>query len=419
MRDGRAADLPGAVLRRPLAGPGRLPAPGRRRRRTSATHAYEVLDTKLARQVKPHVVHQLSLYSRLLAEVQGFDAGARVRDPRRRHDRCRSSSAATRRCTATSSRASSEVVGAAGDRDLPRAGRPLRDLRSSRRSAATRRVARRPPQPRRRRAARPARAARRPAARDGARRSPRLPRRPTPARSAPSASTLLRHQAALQVESRDTRRADPPPPATRARGRATRCCPTRAPATSSSTSRAIRTSATAASSTSGAGGPRRPATSASGRTTPTRRRRRFERFVDRVVRAARAASRTCTSSTTRRTSARSCGRCRSSTPRARTRSTSCCATSVLVDLYAVVRQGAAGRRGELLAEEARAPPRLRAPRDDACARAAARSSPTRPGWRRGDDELLEAIRAYNEEDCRSTLSLRDWLLDDDAPRGRG
>ena len=34
-------------------------------------HSYEVLDTKLARQVKPHVVHQLSLYSRLLGEAQG------------------------------------------------------------------------------------------------------------------------------------------------------------------------------------------------------------------------------------------------------------------------------------------------------------------------------------------------------------
>ena len=34
-------------------------------------HAYEVLDTKLARQVKPAVVHQLALYSRLLARVQG------------------------------------------------------------------------------------------------------------------------------------------------------------------------------------------------------------------------------------------------------------------------------------------------------------------------------------------------------------
>ena len=37
-------------------------------------HSYEVLDTKLARQVKPHVVHQLSLYNRLLAAVQGFEA---------------------------------------------------------------------------------------------------------------------------------------------------------------------------------------------------------------------------------------------------------------------------------------------------------------------------------------------------------
>ena len=27
-----------------------------------------------------------------------------------------------------------------------------------------------------------------------------------------------------------------------------------------------------------------------------------------------------------------------------------------------------------------------------------------------DEELLDAIRAYNEEDCRSTASLRDWLL---------
>ena len=33
-------------------------------------------------------------------------------------------------------------------------------------------------------------------------------------------------------------------------------------------------------------------------------------------------------------------------------------------------------------------------------------------WREtGDDALLEAIRAYNEEDCLSTLLLRDWLLE--------
>lgn len=36
-------------------------------------HAYELLDTKLARHVKPAVVHQLSLYSRLLGRVQGAE----------------------------------------------------------------------------------------------------------------------------------------------------------------------------------------------------------------------------------------------------------------------------------------------------------------------------------------------------------
>lgn len=36
-------------------------------------HAYEVLDTKLAKQIKPAVVHQLSLYNRMLAEIQGLD----------------------------------------------------------------------------------------------------------------------------------------------------------------------------------------------------------------------------------------------------------------------------------------------------------------------------------------------------------
>jgi predicted RecB family nuclease len=36
-------------------------------------YAYEVLDTKLARQVKPQVVHQLSLYTRLLGRVQGHE----------------------------------------------------------------------------------------------------------------------------------------------------------------------------------------------------------------------------------------------------------------------------------------------------------------------------------------------------------
>ena len=33
----------------------------------------------------------------------------------------------------------------------------------------------------------------------------------------------------------------------------------------------------------------------------------------------------------------------------------------------------------------------------------------------GDQELLNAIRAYNEEDCRSTASLRDWLQQEMLP----
>lgn len=37
----------------------------------------------------------------------------------------------------------------------------------------------------------------------------------------------------------------------------------------------------------------------------------------------------------------------------------------------------------------------------------------------GDGEILEAIRAYNEEDCRSTAELRDWLLDDMKPEAEG
>ena len=40
---------------------------------TLGGYAYEVLDTKLARQVKPAVVHQLCLYNRLLAERQGHE----------------------------------------------------------------------------------------------------------------------------------------------------------------------------------------------------------------------------------------------------------------------------------------------------------------------------------------------------------
>jgi predicted RecB family nuclease len=46
----------------------RVPSPS-----SLGEHAYEALDTKLARQVKPQAVHQLSLYNRLLGRVQGHE----------------------------------------------------------------------------------------------------------------------------------------------------------------------------------------------------------------------------------------------------------------------------------------------------------------------------------------------------------
>jgi predicted RecB family nuclease len=46
------------------------------RRSLLGEHMYEVLDTKLSRQVKPPVVHQLSLYNRLVGRVQGVEPEA-------------------------------------------------------------------------------------------------------------------------------------------------------------------------------------------------------------------------------------------------------------------------------------------------------------------------------------------------------
>ena len=41
-------------------------------------YSYEVLDTKLARSLKPPVVHQLSLYNRLIGQVQGVEPRTRT-----------------------------------------------------------------------------------------------------------------------------------------------------------------------------------------------------------------------------------------------------------------------------------------------------------------------------------------------------
>ncbi|MEN0013727.1 MAG: TM0106 family RecB-like putative nuclease, partial [Solirubrobacteraceae bacterium] len=42
-------------------------------RSTLGDYAYEVLDTKLSKAVKPHVVHQLLIYSRLVGRIQGVE----------------------------------------------------------------------------------------------------------------------------------------------------------------------------------------------------------------------------------------------------------------------------------------------------------------------------------------------------------
>ena len=45
-------------------------------------------------------------------------------------------------------------------------------------------------------------------------------------------------------------------------------------------------------------------------------------------------------------------------------------------------------------------------------------SGTSAGSRLDDDAELEAIARYNEEDCRATLALRDWLVSIRPPGAR-
>jgi predicted RecB family nuclease len=87
---------------------------------------------------------------------------------------------------------------------------------------------------------------------------------------------------------------------------------------------------------------------------------------------------------------------------------------VLIDLYSVVRQGfQVGEESYSLKklERHHAFRRL-----ETTVREGGGSIVTYETWlQTGEPNLLEAIRAYNEEDCRSTLSLRDWLEDEMRP----
>jgi uncharacterized protein len=87
---------------------------------------------------------------------------------------------------------------------------------------------------------------------------------------------------------------------------------------------------------------------------------------------------------------------------------------VLVDLYAVVRQALQ------VGEESYSIKRLERHhgfvRHEKTVREGGGSIIAYETWlEHSDDTLLEAIRAYNEEDCRSTAALRDWLLDTMRP----
>lgn len=82
---------------------------------------------------------------------------------------------------------------------------------------------------------------------------------------------------------------------------------------------------------------------------------------------------------------------------------------VLVDLYAVVRQGLQ------VGEESYSIKRLERHhgfvREQLSVREGGGSIVAYETWlETGEDRLLEDIRAYNEEDCRSTSALRDWLV---------
>ena len=70
--------------------------------------------------------------------------------------------------------------------------------------------------------------------------------------------------------------------------------------------------------------------------------------------------------------------------------------------------GAARRRAQLLAQADRAARRLRARRRHGLGSDAVLGYER---WRDSEDQAeLDAIAAYNEEDCLATLALRDWLL---------
>ena len=367
---------------------------------------YEALDTKLARHARPAHIIQLCFYTEQIARIQGSM-------PRAMHVVTGAGETETfdpndylafyRRLRA---RFLDAVESGAGD--LPVPGRALRALRLPR--ALQGAVgARRPPDARRRdladagRAAdrgrdHDARAARRPRVRTrasracGPRRSPASTFRPssssTGAATASTASSTCRSRTSA----------------------ASRSCPSRTTATSGSTSRATPgTRPRAGSSTSSAGSTSRTAsraTTASGPSDRAGEKAGFERLVDLIVERRRrfpgmhvyhyaayersALTRLMGEHGTRENEIDDLLR-----------------GEVLVDLYRVVRQSL---RASIPSYSIKVVEELYGFERTAEVSGGSESVVNFEEWlETGEQELLDEIRDYNEEDCRSLYELHVWL----------
>ncbi len=126
------------------------------------------------------------------------------------------------------------------------------------------------------------------------------------------------------------------------------------------------------------------------------------------ARAVGSPTRGCTSITTAPTRTRRSSSSWGPTRRAKTRSTICCGANVFINLHTVVRQGLRAGVDSYSLKEVEA---LAAFERRAHVQIGMDAVLAYEKWMRSrDDAMLASIADYNEEDCRATLALRDWLV---------